>query len=213
LLIIDRGRLTMDDGGQQYFEFCSGKIALYNPYMHPAIFLDRDGVIIENRANYVRRWEDVAIYGQALTALAAIHSSAYKVIVVTNQSAVGRGIISLETVGEINNRLARIIEQTGGRIDGVYVCPHAPQDRCECRKPKPGLLLEAAEAQDLDLSRSILIGDTLNDLMAGQSAGLGQTILVRTGLGAQQEFSTKAKDLKPFLVYDTLDEALSELVG
>jgi D-glycero-D-manno-heptose 1,7-bisphosphate phosphatase len=181
--------------------------------MFPAIFLDRDGVIIENRANYVRRWEDVAIFGQALMALAGIHSSAYKIVMVTNQSAVGRGIISLETVREINKRLVRIIQQTGGRIDGVYVCPHAPEDRCDCRKPRPGLLLQAAEDHDLDLSRSILIGDTLGDVMAGQAAGVGQTVLVRTGLGAGQEFSTKAKDLKPFLVYDTLDEAFSELVG
>jgi D-glycero-D-manno-heptose 1,7-bisphosphate phosphatase len=181
--------------------------------MHPAIFLDRDGVIIENRANYVRGWEDVAIFGQALTALAEIHSSAYKIVMVTNQSAVGRGIISLETVREINKRLGKIIEQTGGRIDGVYVCPHAPGDHCDCRKPKPGLLLQAAEAHDLDLSRSILIGDTLGDVMAGQAAGVGQTVLVRTGLGAGQEFSPKARELKPFLIFDTLEEALSELVG
>jgi D-glycero-D-manno-heptose 1,7-bisphosphate phosphatase len=186
---------------------------MYNRSMFPAIFLDRDGVIIENRANYVRRWEDVAIYGQALTALARIHSSEHKIVMVTNQSAVGRGIVSLETVREINDRLVRIIEQTGGRIDGVYVCPHAPGDRCECRKPKPGLLLQAAEAQDLDLSRSILIGDTVSDIIAGQAAEVGQTVLVRTGLGAEQEYSTKAEDLKPFLIYDTLEEALAELVG
>jgi D-glycero-D-manno-heptose 1,7-bisphosphate phosphatase len=181
--------------------------------MRPAIFLDRDGVIIENRANYVRRWEDVAIFGQALTALAGIYSSTYKIVMVTNQSAVGRGIISLETVREINKQLLRIIKQTGGRIDGVYVCPHAPQDHCECRKPKPGLLLQAAGDHGLDLGRSILIGDTLSDVMAGQAAGVGQTVLVRTGLGAEQEFSRRAKDLKPFLIFDTLEEALAELVG
>jgi D-glycero-D-manno-heptose 1,7-bisphosphate phosphatase len=181
--------------------------------MFPAIFLDRDGVIIENRSNYVLKWEDVAIFGQALTALAAIHSSAYKIVMVTNQSAVGRGIITLESVREINKRLVKIIEQTGGRIDGVYVCPHAPQDHCECRKPKPGLLLQAAEDHELDLSRSILIGDTLSDVMAGQAAGVGRTVLVRTGLGAGQEFSTKAKEMKSFLIYDTLEEALWELVG
>ena len=180
-------------------------------FMFPAIFLDRDGVIIENRSNYVRRWEDVAIYGQALTALSEINSSAYKVFMVTNQSAVGRGIISMKTVWEINTRLVRIIEQTGGRIDGVYVCPHAPGDHCECRKPKPGLLFQAAEAHNLDFSHSILIGDTLSDLMAGQAAGVGQTVLVRTGLGAEQEISKKARELKAILIYDTLAQALSDL--
>lgn len=180
--------------------------------MFPAIFLDRDGVIIENRSNYVRRWEDVAIYGQALTALSEINSSPYKIVMVTNQSAVGRGIISPGTVREINARLVRIIGQTGGRIDGVYVCPHAPEEHCECRKPKPGLLFQAAEAQNLDFNHSILIGDTLGDLMAGQAAGTRQTVLVRTGLGAEQETSRKARELKPFLIYDTLADALSDLV-
>lgn len=180
--------------------------------MFPAIFLDRDGVIIENRSSYVRRWEDVAIFGQALTALAEVNSGAYKIVMVTNQSAVGRGIISLQTVWEINNRLVRIIQQTGGRIDAVYVCPHAPGDHCDCRKPEPGLLLQAAEAHDLDLGRSIMIGDTLSDIMAGQAAGLRQTVLVRTGLGAEQEILTKAAALKPFLIYDTLEEALSKLI-
>lgn len=180
--------------------------------MYPAIFLDRDGVIIENRASYVRGWEDVAIYGQALTALAEINSSPYKIVVVTNQSAVGRGIISLEIVWEINNRLVKIIEQTGGRIDGVYVCPHAPQDGCACRKPEPGLLLQAADELSLDLSRSILIGDALSDILAGQAAGVRQTALVRTGLGAEQAATAKAEPLKALLIYGTLDEALSELL-
>lgn len=178
--------------------------------MYPAIFLDRDGVIIENRTNYVREWGDVAIYGQALTALAGINSSPYKIVVVTNQSAVGREIITLEAVREINERLVQIIEQTGGRIDGVYVCPHAPQDGCACRKPKPGLLLQAAEELSLDLSRSILIGDALSDILAGQAAGVRQTALVRTGLGTEQVASATADTLQQLPVYDTLTAALSE---
>ncbi|MGD8753270.1 MAG: HAD family hydrolase [Anaerolineales bacterium] len=181
--------------------------------MYPAIFLDRDGVIIENRSNYVRRWEDVAIFGQALTALAQVKSSPHKIVIVTNQSAVGRGIIPLETVLEINDRLVKIIKQTGGRIDGVYVCPHAPQDLCACRKPKPGLLLQAADELSLDLSRSILIGDALSDILAGQAAGVQQTALVRTGLGVEQAVMAKTKNLKPFPIYATLEEALSELIN
>jgi D-glycero-D-manno-heptose 1,7-bisphosphate phosphatase len=196
-------------------EYClSKKIALYNACMYPAIFLDRDGVIIENRANYVRGWEDVAIYGQALTGLAQIKSSAHKIVIVTNQSAVGRGIIPVETVWEINNQLVKIIEQTGGRVDGVYVCPHAPQDKCTCRKPEPGLLLQAAEELSLDLSRSILIGDALSDILAGQAAGVRQAALVRTGLGAEQAASAQASTfLQQLLIYDTLLEALAELLN
>jgi len=180
--------------------------------MFPAIFLDRDGVIIENRSKYVRSWDDVAIFGQALTALARINSSLYKIIVVTNQSAIGRGIISLETALEINNRLSKVIKQTGGRIDGIFMCPHAPQDHCECRKPKPGLILQAVGSHNLDLSRSILIGDALSDITAAQASGVNQIALVRTGLGGEQAALAQLKALKQLLIYDTLDQALTELV-
>lgn len=180
--------------------------------MYPAIFLDRDGVIIENRSEYVRSWDDVAIFGQALTALARIKSSPYKIIVVTNQSAVGRGIISLEAVHEVNIRLVRVIEQTGGRIDGIYICPHAPKDNCDCRKPKPGLVLQATDDLSLDLKDSILIGDTLSDVKAGQSAGVNKTALVRTGLGNEQVTTKSSRMLKPFSIYKTLADALAGLV-
>ena len=180
--------------------------------MFPAIFLDRDGVIIENRSNYVRSWDDVAIFGQALTALARIYSSPFKIFVVTNQSAIGRGIISLETAVEINDRLLKVVKQTGGRIDGIFMCPHVPQDHCECRKPKPGLILQAAESHDLDLSRSILIGDAFSDIMAAQSAGVFHKVLVRTGLGEEQALPAKSKALEQLQIYDTLEQALTELV-
>lgn len=188
------------------------RVQVYNLSMFPAIFLDRDGVIIENRSRYVRSWDDVAIYGQALTALTRLNSSPYKIIVVTNQSAIGRGIISLETALEINNKLLEVIKQTGGRIDGVFICPHAPQDHCECRKPKPGLILQAAATHKLDLRRSILIGDALSDIMAAQAAGVNQAVLVRTGRGTEQEMLNPSKDLKQFLIYDTLEHGLAELV-
>ena len=181
--------------------------------MHAAIFLDRDGVIIENRSSYVRSWKHVAIYPQALPALARISASPYKIVMVTNQSAVGRGVITLTAAWEINYRLVKAIEQAGGRIDAVFMCPHAPEEGCDCRKPKPGLIERAAESLGLDLSRSILIGDALSDIQAGQAAGVGQTALVCTGLGKEQARLAKAKTLKPFAIFDSLDEALAALVG
>jgi D-glycero-D-manno-heptose 1,7-bisphosphate phosphatase len=180
--------------------------------MHPAVFLDRDGVIIENRSSYVRSWEDVKILPGALEALARLAAAPYLIIMVTNQSAIGRGLISLEQAWAINNRLVEHIRCTGGRIDAVFMCPHAPQEQCACRKPKPGLLLQAAEIHKIDLDRSVLIGDALSDLLAGQAAGLGQTILVRTGRGALQEQLPQPVELKPFKVCNTLAEALEELL-
>ena len=180
--------------------------------MRPAIFLDRDGVIIENRANYVRSWSDVSIYPQALRALSRVSKSEYALILVTNQSAVGRGILPLSAVEEINARLIQAIEAAGGRIDGVYTCPHAPLDRCRCRKPEPGLLLQAAQDRSLDLFHSIMIGDALSDIQAGQAAGVGKNILVLTGRGLAQSQLARPENLQPFLIYDTLADALDALV-
>ena len=136
--------------------------------MKPAIFLDRDGVIIENHPDYVRSWDDVIFYPQALSALAQICQSPYAIVLITNQSAVGRGIISINMAWAINQQLVDVVQQSGGRIDGVYMCPHAPWEGCDCRKPKPGLFLQAAQELGLDLGRSLMIGDALTDLPVGQ---------------------------------------------
>jgi D-glycero-D-manno-heptose 1,7-bisphosphate phosphatase len=172
--------------------------------MFPAIFLDRDGVIIENRPNYVRSWADVAIHPQALEALVALGDTPYKIIMVTNQSAVGRGIISLETANRINGRLVRVIEERNGRIDATYLCPHAPWEGCACRKPQPGLLLRAAQEHNLDLSRSLMIGDALTDLEAGLAAGVAEVILLGTGRGQEQAQLPEAAYFAPLLFFDNL---------
>lgn len=176
----------------------------------PALFLDRDGVIIENRANYVRSWSDVEIYPQALEALACIRHTPFKIIIVTNQSAVGRGIISLETAWAIQERLVRVIEGHNGRIDDTFMCPHAPEANCNCRKPRPGLLLQAAAKYDLNLSQSIMIGDALTDIQAGKNAGVSQAMLVRTGRGLAQSLENKAA-LFPLNVSEDLFSGLETL--
>jgi D-glycero-D-manno-heptose 1,7-bisphosphate phosphatase len=178
---------------------------------HPALFLDRDGVIIENRPSYVRSWADVDIYPQALQALATFSDQPYQIIIVSNQSAIGRGLLSLAEAEAINKRLVEVIEAAGGRVDAVFMCPHTPEEKCNCRKPKAGLLLQAAEVMSLDLGRSLMIGDALSDLQAGQAAGVGRSILVRTGRGKEQETLAEAEALRPFPVFDTLADALDSL--
>lgn len=181
-------------------------------HMNAAIFLDRDGVIIENRPDYVRSWNDVRIFPKAIQALLKIKSSEYKIVIITNQSAVGRGLISLKTAEQINSNLVDKIEKAGGRIDGVFLCPHAPQDNCHCRKPNPGLIQQAASSLNLDLQRSILIGDALSDISAGQTAGVGLNVLVRTGRGATQSALPQVSQLPPFSIYEDLADALEDLV-
>jgi D-glycero-D-manno-heptose 1,7-bisphosphate phosphatase len=180
--------------------------------MQPALFLDRDGVIIENRENYVRSWEDVSFFPQALQALALASPTEFRIVIVTNQSAVGRGIISIDQALDINHKIVNEIERYGGRIDGIFMCPHAPQAGCDCRKPKPGLLFQAAEALSLDLQKSIMIGDALTDLAAGQAAGIPIRVLVMTGRGASQAQLPEVRDLEPFLTYRTLADALNRFI-
>ncbi len=180
--------------------------------LQPALFLDRDGVINENRANYVRSWADVELYPQALRALALVRDLPYKIIVVTNQSAVGRGIISLAQAEAINAEIVTAVAQQGGRIDAAYLCPHAPDDNCDCRKPRPGLLLRAAREHGIDIGRSLMIGDALTDLAAGQAAGVAQTILLRTGRGEAQLQLPQAADFVSLTVYDELYQAVTALI-
>ena len=181
--------------------------------MHPAIFLDRDGVLVENRASYIKTWDEIRILPGVLPALSRLSSKPLKIIIVTNQSAVGRGIITQSTAERIIQQLLSEIQQAGGRIDGIYMCPHKPDDFCNCRKPQPGLILQAAREHEIDLSESILIGDALSDLEAGRNAGISHLVLVLTGRGSSQYLLPHAESLKPFSVFETLGEALTSIIG
>jgi D-glycero-D-manno-heptose 1,7-bisphosphate phosphatase len=180
--------------------------------MYPAIFLDRDGVIIENRENYVLHWSDVMIFPQAIDAIVKVSRTNYKIVIVTNQSAVGRGLLKLEDAVSINRNLVNVIFQSGGRIDGVYLCPHSPADHCNCRKPLPGLFQQAVNDLSLDFSRSIVIGDTWTDLLAGHAVGIPQKVLVKTGKGFAQSLLPVPPEIDSYLLYSTLADALMDLV-
>lgn len=193
------------------FVFCVHWARKYNGPMYPAIFLDRDGVLIENRADYVRDWSQVQIIPEAIRALTLTPIKKYKVIIVTNQSVVGRGLISLKTAQEINQRLIHLIREQGGQIDGVYMCPHKPEDGCSCRKPLPGLLLQAAGELSLDLQRSWMIGDAWSDLQAGYRADIRHTILLRTGRGSEQLLQPCPEDITGHLIFDNLHLALGAI--
>ena len=174
--------------------------------MFRAIFLDRDGVLIENRADYVREWSHIQFFPEAIQALAHLHG--YKVVIVTNQSGVGRGLISLKVAHDINDELIKLIKENNGHIDGVFMCPHAPSDQCNCRKPNPGLLLQAAEELSLDLSRSWMIGDAWSDLLAGKAAGVHRVALLKTGRGSDQLLEPRPEGLVDYFVFNDLADAL-----
>jgi D-glycero-D-manno-heptose 1,7-bisphosphate phosphatase len=179
--------------------------------MHKAIFLDRDGVIIENRDGYVLTWADVEFLPGALEALAKLKNRGYKLFIVTNQSAVGRGLLSFETANAINLQLMETIQARGGQVDGIYMCPHAPEADCLCRKPRPGLLLQAATEHALDLSRSWMVGDAWSDLQAGVRAGAWKVGLVKTGRGTRQLGLIRPHDISEYFIFNDLAEALAAI--
>lgn len=153
--------------------------------MRRAVFLDRDGVICRNRYDYVKSWDEFVFIPGALEAIARLAKSALNIVIVTNQSAINRGIISEAVVEDIHARMLRAIEAAGGRVDLVMVCPHRPDEECDCRKPKPGMLLAAAQELGVDLHQSYFVGDASSDVQAGQAVGC-HSYLVLTGRGRDE---------------------------
>lgn len=144
-----------------------------------AVFLDRDGTIIEE-VNYLARPEQVKLLPGAAEAIREWNAAGVLVIVVTNQAGVARGYFPESRIAEVHARLDALLAECGARIDAYYYCPHGPDDGCECRKPRPGMLLVAAREHDIDLARAWVIGDKVSDADAGRAAGC-RAVLVRTG--------------------------------
>ena len=150
----------------------------------PALFLDRDGTIIE-LVDYLSRAEEVAAIPGALESLAAATRAGLRVVVVTNQSGIGRGYSGWDAFAAVQARVTALADAAGGRIDGVYACPALPGSGAPCRKPAPGMLLAAAADLAIDLGRSWIVGDSASDLEAGRRAGLARGWLVPTGYGGR----------------------------
>jgi D-glycero-D-manno-heptose 1,7-bisphosphate phosphatase len=143
----------------------------------PSVLLDRDGVITRRREDYVKTWDEVDVLPGAATAIARLHEAGYRVAVVTNQSAVGRGLMTMETLESIHRGLDAIIGAAGGRISEYLVCPHRPDAGCGCRKPQPGLLVEAGHRLGVDLACTYMVGDMPSDVMAAIAAGCRPILL------------------------------------
>ena len=149
------------------------------------VALDRDGTIIVERG-YLSAPQEVELLPGAARGLRAMRALGWGLVIVTNQSAVGRGLIDSSRLEEIHARLRQLLAAEGVTIDGIYVCPHTPQDGCRCRKPLPALLEQAARDLGLDARHAFVIGDKPCDMEMGRAAG-ATTLLVRTGYGAEHE--------------------------
>lgn len=152
-----------------------------------AAFIDRDGVINEER-NYVHRIEDFVLLPGVVQGLALLRDAGFRLIVVTNQAGIARGYYDQSAMDRLHDHLREQLALQGVALDAIYFCPHHPTGsvkelavECDCRKPSPGMLLQAAEDFDLDLSASVLIGDKLSDVQAGKRAGVGRVVIVESG--------------------------------
>lgn len=161
--------------------------------MDRAVFLDRDGTIAKD-VPYCSRPEDFELLPGAGTAIRLLNERGLKVIIITNQSGIARGYFTEEVLERIHHKMRRDLERFGAHIDAIYYCPHHPDDGCQCRKPKPGLIHQAARDHGVELSKSFFIGDKPLDIEAGHSAGC-KVVLISDGVESSYpggpEFETK----------------------
>jgi D-glycero-D-manno-heptose 1,7-bisphosphate phosphatase len=151
-----------------------------------AVFLDRDGTVIHD-SGYLGDADSVRLLPGAAEALAALQRKGFAPVVVSNQSGIGRGIVTAEAADAVHDRFASLLAEAGVTLAAAYYCPHKPGDRCKCRKPSPGLLQRAARELDLDLPGSVMVGDKASDVEAGRRAGC-LTVLLGTEKTDEADF-------------------------
>jgi len=170
------------------------------------VLLDRDGTVIVER-NYLSDPNGVELLPNAASGLRRLRDMGYRLVLITNQSGIGRGYFTRETVDAIHARLNELLRAEGIEIKHIYVCPHTPEDQCSCRKPEPGLALQAAEDLQFDPRDAVVIGDKPCDIELAERIG-AHSVLVKTGYG--REF---AESLKPEIMAEDLEDAAVRLAN
>lgn len=175
-----------------------------------AVLLDRDGVINEDRDDYVKNIRELRVFPQVPGCVKRLNDAGYRVIVVSNQQGVAKGFISEDDLQAIEDEITRRVELVGGKISGFYYCKHLSSDRCACRKPRTGMLTQAAREHGIDLNESFMVGDTEKDMIAGKAAGC-KTVLVLTGSITADGVAKMA--CRPDCVAKDLAEAADYIIG
>jgi len=177
----------------------------------PAIFLDRDGTLNEG-VGYVNHPSRFVLFPWTVEAIRAIRDEGFLAVMITNQSGVGRGYFSEEMLRGVHGDFQRLLEAAGTALDGIYYCPHRPDEGCECRKPKPGMLLRAEKELGCDLSRSWMVGDNRSDLETAWSVG-ARAALVRSGDGeGNLAYQAQSWPRQPDLIAANLHRAVCDIL-
>jgi len=173
------------------------------------IILDRDGVINHDSDDFIKspaEWEPIE---GSLEAIARLNYSDFRVVIITNQSGIARGLLDVEMLNRIHSKMRRMLSQVGGRIEAIIFCPHGPDDNCSCRKPKPGSYNDLAHRLRISLENVPAVGDSLRDIEAAQAAG-ARPILVRTGKGTATETAGIPEGVPVYDDLATVADALLE---
>jgi len=183
---------------------CSASKGLRMPSSLPSngdcqkvIFLDRDGVINQDSPEYIKSWHEFHFIFGSLDAMAALTAAGFSIIIITNQSIIGRHMVAPATLADIHTRLKQCAKNHGAVIHDIFFCPHTPEDHCACRKPNPGLILEACRIHGIDPAQSIMIGDSAKDVLCARRGGCGRAVLVQTGNGISAQKQLAAIQMQP----------------
>jgi histidinol-phosphate phosphatase family protein len=176
------------------------------------VFLDRDGTINRDSADYVKSRSEFDFIPGSLEAIRDLTANGFTSIVITNQSALARKFISLEELDAMHAMMSRAVVSAGGNITDIFFCPHLPDDGCECRKPAPGLIHQARRKYNIELADSIMVGDSAKDMACGRNAGCGRTVLVKSGIDPDVEKALKKKPLAADFVAGNLLEAAQWII-
>lgn len=177
------------------------------------VFLDRDGVINRDSPDYIKSWSEFEFLPGSLNALKQLTQKGFSIIVITNQSAINRRMITLEGLDVIHSRMQSAVSANGGKIYDIFFCPHMPDDHCSCRKPEPGLIQQAQSRYGLDLKNAYMVGDSAKDIECAENAGCGHAVLVQTGNGAEAQTILTRKKILPDYVAADLDDAANWIIA
>ncbi|CAN2040579.1 D-glycero-beta-D-manno-heptose-1,7-bisphosphate 7-phosphatase [Candidatus Magnetomoraceae bacterium gMMP-15] len=172
--------------------------------MLKSIFIDRDGVINQDSPDYIKNWSEFNFIPGSIEAIARLTQNGYICFIITNQSMINRGISTKEALKDMHQKMTDAIEANRGRIEAIFYCPHRPDEGCNCRKPKPGLIYQVRQFYDIDLKNSCMVGDSVKDIEWARNAGCGFAILVRTGNGFESEKILIQRKIFPDYVADNL---------
>lgn len=181
--------------------------------LQKVVFLDRDGVINRDSPNYIKSWAEFDFLPGSIEAMKTLTNNGFTTIVITNQSAINRNMMSMEELDYIHYMMKKVVRSQGGEIKDIFFCPHTPEDGCDCRKPKPGLIFSAQKTYEIDLLISTMVGDTVKDIECARKAGCGYTVLVKTGNGIKSEKILAKKKIFPDHVAKDLYEAATWILS